>query len=74
VGDIRVHGLHVEQKKNGILLALSKSTKERKDGCFGAVFMDIQKGRAYFGRKIGGRLTRNLTMHILCQLFMAILN
>ena len=39
VGDTRVHGLRVEQRKNGILLVLSKGTKERKDGCFGAVFV-----------------------------------
>ena len=55
VEDIHVHGLRIGQKKNGTQLVLLKDTKERKDGCFGAVFMDIHRDQAYFGRRIGGR-------------------
>jgi len=42
-----------ELVKSGILHVLLKSTKERRDGCSGVVFMDIYKGLVYFGRRIG---------------------
>ena len=55
VEEIYVYRLRVRQKKNGTQLVLSKDTKERKDGYFGAVFTDIYRDQAYFGRRIRGR-------------------
>jgi hypothetical protein len=43
VENIYVHELYVGQMKNGTQLILSKVIKERKDGCFGAVFTDIHR-------------------------------
>jgi len=54
VEGILVRGLHVDQEKSGILLALLKNIKGRRDGCFGVVFMGIHKGQVYFGRRIKG--------------------
>jgi hypothetical protein len=59
-----------ELEKNGIPLVFLRSTKGRKDGCFGAVFMDIHKDRDLFGRKIGGIYLLKLTGSILSRLFM----
>ena len=53
VEDIHVHGLRVGQKKNGSQLVLSKDIKERKDGCFGAVFKDIPGTRHILGEGLG---------------------
>ena len=61
-------GLLVELVKNGILLALLSAFNDVKDGCFGAVFMVIQRGLACFGRKIGALLKRQIIEPKLSQL------
>jgi len=53
---------------------LLRNTKGREDGCFGAVFMDIHKGRDSPGRRIGEAYLLKPTGSILSRLFMGILS
>ena len=65
--------LHVDLVKSGTLRVLWRSIHGRKDGCFGAVFMDIQKGLEYSGKRTRDRSIRSLIKHIQYLLFIGIL-
>ena len=51
-GGIHEHRLLDELAKNRILHVLLFDTKERRVGCFGAVFIAIHKGLAYSRKRI----------------------
>ena len=60
-----------EQARNTILRVLFLGFRTKVDGCFGAVFLDLQRDPAYSGRRIGERSINRAILSTLFLLYMA---
>jgi len=66
--DIHEPRLLEDLARSRIRLVSSRNINGRRAGCSRDVFIDIQRGWVYFGRRTGGQLARNRAVNVLFRL------